>query len=680
MRFTGIRWFFLIWALTASTAFGQSQDQEFYERGKQAAQQGNVQEALDIWLQARGALQVPSTKIGNAFIELVAKENRRDYYEFGTLMYQWGLSAETIEPNKEVLRNEIERVGLLAEDDVYRRWIRLWKDNDPRLYQELLTFWEQQDPTPTTTYNERLIEHWQRIAYSKEHFTQNKSGPLSADDRARIYIRYGPPDVQRSGMINFDPGMASSYIQEIANTPTLPEPKVGGSIVQAFVRQARNFHTSPQYEVWVYRASSTRPEKIIFMFGNSSETAGFEEIDSVEELIPARAFSMSQGMVPTGTQFSSLSPRVRNIRPGLILQIMYYDELATVDSYFGNMFNTITDRAIESNAQPVSVGLGQEMLTQAKFDLQSLQRKAPREVSTYGQQMVDIPVEVFQYRLLDQNNQPYFATFVESRPQKAFWFDYLSNYSEQDSSGRRSLDKQEFEQYNYTQSVQLYQNGKLQNQISANPLIVTESGDASLSLIAIPAMGEGTRQVFTAKLENTDPQSSYPVENLPFKPEVRGLGKTVVPQPAPLESMPNQLQMGELILGYNYDTSAPLDEQFPFTVANRKQIPQNEDLVIHFEVYNMSQNEEGIYNARLSYQVEPKGGILDWFKKQRENLTLTLNLEASSPRYIENLQVQTRELRPGIYNMQLTVEDPQNGQMVERNFEFEVIENPGASN
>ncbi len=670
----------LLWSLGPTQATAQQQAEEYYQKGRQAAEQGDVQKALDIWLQARGSLQVPSTRIGNAFIELAAAEEIRDYYEFGTLMYQWGLSAEQVEHNKEVLRNEIERVGLLASDKTYRRWIGLWKDNDPQLYRELWAFWQQQDPTPTTTYNERLIEHWQRIAYSKEHFTQNKSGPLSADDRARIYVRYGEPDVQRSGTINFDPGIASTYIEEIANTPVMPFPKVETGTIQAFVKHARNYHTNPQYEVWVYQESASRAEKNIFIFGNSTETAGFEEISNVEELIPNRAFSMSLDQVPTGTQFSGNNRRVKNIRPGLILQIMYYDELATIDPYFGTMFNNITERAIDSGTEPVSVGLSQEMLTQARFDLQELQLKAPQETSTYGRQMVDIPVDVFQYRLLDENNAPYFATFVESRPQKAFWFDYLSNYSEKDSAQRREFKKQEFKQYEFTQAVQLYNNGELQNQISANPVIVTQSGDASLSLLSIPAMQEGARQVFTAKLINTDPESRYPVQDMPYKSELRGLGKTVVPQPEPLQPTPNQLQMGELIVGYNYDSSAPLDEQFPFTVANRKQIPQNEDLVIHLEVYNMSEGEEGNYNARLSYQVEPKGGILDWFKKQRENLTLTLNLESATPRYVENLQVQTRELRPGTYNMEITAEDPRSGRQVQRNFEFEVIENPGSSN
>jgi len=53
-------------------------------------------------------------------------------------------------------------------------------------------FWKQHDPTPNTEYNEREVEYFQRIDYCDEHFIHGDRGWRS--DRAKIYVKYGPPD------------------------------------------------------------------------------------------------------------------------------------------------------------------------------------------------------------------------------------------------------------------------------------------------------------------------------------------------------------------------------------------------------------------------------------------------------------------------------------------------------
>ncbi len=53
-------------------------------------------------------------------------------------------------------------------------------------------FWRQYDPTPSTEYNEKEAEYFARIEYCEEHFTHGDRGWRS--DRAKIYVKYGPPD------------------------------------------------------------------------------------------------------------------------------------------------------------------------------------------------------------------------------------------------------------------------------------------------------------------------------------------------------------------------------------------------------------------------------------------------------------------------------------------------------
>jgi GWxTD domain-containing protein len=53
-------------------------------------------------------------------------------------------------------------------------------------------FWTPKDPVPATDRNEKEEEYFERIDYSEEHFSHGDKGYRS--DRARVYVRYGPPD------------------------------------------------------------------------------------------------------------------------------------------------------------------------------------------------------------------------------------------------------------------------------------------------------------------------------------------------------------------------------------------------------------------------------------------------------------------------------------------------------
>ena len=53
------------------------------------------------------------------------------------------------------------------------------------------TYWAARDPDPTTRINERLVEHYRRVIYSRLHFSTGKE---PWDRRGEIYVRYGHPD------------------------------------------------------------------------------------------------------------------------------------------------------------------------------------------------------------------------------------------------------------------------------------------------------------------------------------------------------------------------------------------------------------------------------------------------------------------------------------------------------
>jgi GWxTD domain-containing protein len=110
-----------------------------------------------------------------------------------------------------ILTTVICGCSLLAQNKrqpaVYQRWInedvtwiitpaerasymQLSSDDDRNRF--IVDFWERRDPTPDTAENEFKEEHYRRIAYANEHFSD--SGPGWKTDRGHIYIVYGPPE------------------------------------------------------------------------------------------------------------------------------------------------------------------------------------------------------------------------------------------------------------------------------------------------------------------------------------------------------------------------------------------------------------------------------------------------------------------------------------------------------
>jgi len=63
---------------------------------------------------------------------------------------------------------------------------------DEEREQFIESFWLRRDPTPDTIDNEFRDSHFERIAYSNEHFASGIPGWKT--DRGRIYIMYGKPD------------------------------------------------------------------------------------------------------------------------------------------------------------------------------------------------------------------------------------------------------------------------------------------------------------------------------------------------------------------------------------------------------------------------------------------------------------------------------------------------------
>jgi GWxTD domain-containing protein len=82
-------------------------------------------------------------------------------------------------------------IRILLEPEERERFLTLDMEEKGEFVRK---FWKSKDPTPTTPNNERLIEHFRRIAFVRENFPDII--PPYYDDRGKVYVKYGPPDAK----------------------------------------------------------------------------------------------------------------------------------------------------------------------------------------------------------------------------------------------------------------------------------------------------------------------------------------------------------------------------------------------------------------------------------------------------------------------------------------------------
>jgi GWxTD domain-containing protein len=85
----------------------------------------------------------------------------------------------------------IDIMRYILSDAEYRA---MDKGSDEERTERIRAYWKEQDPSPGTPYNERMVEYFRRAdqAYYKFQTTTVTNGALT--DRGKIYILYGPPD------------------------------------------------------------------------------------------------------------------------------------------------------------------------------------------------------------------------------------------------------------------------------------------------------------------------------------------------------------------------------------------------------------------------------------------------------------------------------------------------------
>lgn len=656
-----------------------SQAQQAYERGVEELYRGHISQALDIWYNSYQQSEEVDSRIGFEFIRVVTENRMRSYYEPATQLYYTALTNGAGMHSRVAARQEIERLKPIIGDGIFRQWMNWWDEENTALSSDMKGFWIQNDPTPANAINERLIEHWQRIATARQQFTKNKTTVYGTDARALIYVRYGEADRVKNGILT----LQSFNIRQWLENQLLPEfeendpmPETVRSAENRFMNRLQDaiyeYHRYPEYEIWFYdQIVDPQDTPVIFLFGTDVRNNEFTLQTSLEDFIPERAFHADEEEQEELLKFTRAG-----ITPALILQLLYYEQLAQVDDFFGERLNELQTRILDQGIQAFQ-GMDLAFQTESKEIIHEQVLQAPRQKSTFAGLIPKIELDVYHYRQLGDSLQPEILTYIQSSAQEAFLIDYNRNQStnlllkEDIDEGYNVLE--EYTYYELTHNLQAYNQDWeiILSRSDQPPLYITRPSakQMSTSLFRQPHTGK-TFQAVSVELMNYDPDSKSIYET-PFPPALRGWNKEQYRQPEPLISHPDSMEVSDLILGYNHPSQ--ITEPFDFKVANNKIIPFGETLLLHFEVYNLARQADGFSHFEMTYRILP----VDEQGKLRTDQTefiLTLNFTNEESVVKEDLEIETADLNPGLYELVVSILDTESNQTRERKIRFEVVE------
>lgn len=302
-------------------------------------------------------------------------------------------------------------------------------------------------------------------------------------------------------------------------------------------------------------------------------------------------------------------------------------------------------------------------------------RRAPDKFSTEEKKISSIPIDIYQYRLLDESNQPIFLTFMESQPLQAFLTDFIANEEViSESKNHQVRNDEDNSWYDLIHGIQLRnQNWDILAQSEQSPHLIFYPEEPFIgSVFEIPWAGEGVNQIFYVKLLNRHPDSKPPGKSI-FSDSLRGLGKLKIEQPEPLKVETGKMVMSDLILGYQKSEKRDNQSYFGFVAATDRRIPEGENLVIHFELYGLQTDSTGMSHFEVEYEITPKSGLTEWMRRKRDEFSLTLSFENFGDRFLESLEIDAEGLEPDEYELTWIVHDVQSGGKVEEKVEFMVI-------
>ena len=677
----------IIAAMATSVLSAQPGSQtRLLEQGLKAIKAGEPLKAFEIWEQA----EEPGYTVARHYLQLAAKEGMKGRYEKATQQYYWSLNGPFTHPaERQAFENDLLYLELLMTPEDFEK--RFGNKKIHELPEAVRLFWESADPLPTTPSNPRLIEHYSRVAEAIEQFP-DENYPLGFDDRGKAWVRYGEPDKKLDRKLEIDYSALQEFMIDYAFNTATSAANEGFSLVANFSGSSGNSSSGSgstfsgtvtpeavlkalqrfaflhkELDIWVYQDVELKSKNNLILFFESEDEVRYKQIDALDDWIP--------GSLLVSTRVSGIF----NFPPGSVIQHIFYKKLTGFDPYFGFVYNRVDHEMFymaPSRHYMANLTLATKIKQENVMEANKIRESAPPRASSEERKIPSIPLEVHQYRLLDTDDEPVLATFVESRPAATFLSDLTASQDQlfPDNDDSNTIFDELSRWYNLRQGVDLRDGqGRLAGRLRSLPELPLDEQDRvpATSLLTIPHLPEATTQNFYVTLENTHPETNPPQESV-FPDELRGLGRLAVPQPVPMDLSGDGPILGDLLLGHGRMNQSESGLKFPFIVSHERFIPEGENLVVHFEAYRLQTDGQGFANFEVRYEIEPRQGLFGRLLANRDNLSGTLSFEPRTGRFAESLEFEELSLEPGRYTLHWTVRDLLSAQEAVQTLEFEV--------
>ena len=686
---------FLLINGTHYTSDQSSAETDAFSKGMIALEDGNPEEAIRVWSELLKEESDPDYRLGFYFIKTVTAHNMRDYYEDASVLYYRGLMSDSIgDEEKARLLDDLEFMRPLMDRSEANRIEDLIKERNSAAYREIADFWDSMRITVSDTYNERLLEHWERCHYVSENFKTSRR--YAFDDRGEIYLRFGGPDRTRDGTLLYNAGFA-----EYVLSTRMGDGGGGGSMSSAIdagsllntMYMVRAYHEYPNYEVWVYTdlSESRDNDNVIFIFGNTTGSAVMSQIQTVDDFVPSAAFNVSGRNRPASVAMlneGNISGDINDdddsnvafegeqgvmgsgeiIAPGLVLQLMYYRQLATVDEYFSSRYDEMMDRYMNTS-MPLGKTISRQFQHINTARILSRQGGVPQQRSSQVDRIFTVSSGLYSYRFLDEELNPYLRVYLDADPEEAITYEELRRHNRVDDIA--------YENFEIVNRIRLF-NGAEESiaaridTLSVQADIISLTDPFSVNMLRIAHDSELTKLESDFELHNRAEYEDRSIsEQSTFRNHLKGIGSAATEVPPILES--EGFIASDIILGYSI-----IDEsgESTVTVAHNGEIPKNRNLNLYYEAYNLPQNEDGLYSFILDYEIKRDRS---WFGRVirfggSSGPSITIQNTEERPRFSQMLEIVSEELSDGDYILSLTFKDMDEQTLFSREVEFTIYE------
>ncbi len=592
-----------------------------FELARHWLESGAPEAALDRWEARADSLYLidsPDPRLGIAYVQTATEHSLSRDYGTASRLYMQGWLGTDLAEFGEVVAEEVRRIQPLLTDQDSARWQSLMDARDPHILREIRRFWILRDPTPTTDENERLIEHWGRIAYARRTFTQAVNSPYRTDDRGTIFVKFGPPGRRKAGNLGSDGSEMRRWIRD------------------RLAREAvARLDPNPSYEVWVYDTLNPR-ELIYYLFGNEGGTGPYRQVRGVRDLISPAALSPNSRRVTPG-----------NIRASHYMELFYYAELSGVGGDFSRHYADLEQIWGQAESRSVSVG-ARGFPSEGSLEALSLQydqadqqiwqdpfrRPYETEVSDL-ENVATVQLVATQTRILSPENEPLLVFTALSAPRQRL--------TSADSIAELDLDQRGVR----------------------HTLIVRDSALQEIGQLVGSQVRFGESGVSSFTLRHTDEPLSFTMvaseegEERRAGEVTRFPGRENLDPLPPLRTQQDSLEMSDLVVGI--EPHEGLDESLlPFPVVPGEVLWRDDPVLAYLEVYHLAL-VDGAARFRAGFQITPWDENLGRPVPGTTPTTLSFDLESLEPtsRHVLNLGIEN--LWPGTYQVNLTLRDLNSG-------------------